>query len=206
MKKMTIEKIITDIHKHCSYQAIKAGIFDFAIPSIKLDDVMAVWPDEEASRKEVLNRIASEFSSLRAKGNGEYEVLGWDSSFIGVQKTQIYCGEAIYDGEYNPAYMYLGNKITCTYFTKWSSMVSKCFGPDRNARMCPEWRVFTVFRQWCINNKRISSGRLMAEARFYSPYYCWFKPSRAQGRNLRVRILSMQAKVKATKNANECPF
>lgn len=81
-----------------------------------------------------------------------------------------------------------GVKIWCPIYTKWRTMLTRCYGPQsknntyKNCTVCLEWKYFSKFRAWAIRQKGYDcldlDKDILGCGEFeYSPRNCVFVPA-----------------------------
>ena len=100
--------------------------------------------------------------------------------------TRLIHGIGINDADYTIRPTIDGKEIRCSYYTKWESMIGRCYDPKFHKR-CPtykdctvveEWKSFMTFRSWMIEQdwkgKELDKDILVPGNKVYGPDTCCF--------------------------------
>ena len=98
----------------------------------------------------------------------------------------IVCGVGINDSDYQVQYYVNGEKVTCPFYMKWTSMLNRCYGQKtrlayKGCTVCDKWLVFSVFKKWMQSQdwkgKELDKDVLVPGNKIYSPNTCIFVTS-----------------------------
>lgn len=100
-------------------------------------------------------------------------------------RKKVY-GVGVNDATYKTSPRVNGQQILCPYFTRWKSMLRRCYSEHTHKRrpnyvgctVCEEWLTFSVFRAWMITqdwkDKDLDKDLLFPGNTVYSPSTCLF--------------------------------
>ena len=103
-----------------------------------------------------------------------------------VSRRRLVCGIGVNDSDYITSFKIEGRWITCPYYTKWVSMLTRCYSQKFHARrptyigcsVIPEWLIFSNFRAWMIKQNwremHLDKDVLVPGNKTYSPDVCAF--------------------------------
>lgn len=106
-------------------------------------------------------------------------------------KTKLICGFGINDADYNvQRWKKIDGKNTrlwiCPYYSIWKSMIERVYSEKKNSyedvQICPEWKYFSNFREWAIENNfkqglQLDKDIFSVTNKIYSPVTCCFVPN-----------------------------
>ena len=95
-------------------------------------------------------------------------------------------GVATNDAKYMVRSKVKGKYVTCPFYRKWHSMITRCYSEKfqsrypsyKGASVCNEWLVFSEFKRWMIlqdwSEKQLDKDILSQGNKVYSPEFCIF--------------------------------
>lgn len=97
-------------------------------------------------------------------------------------------GIGVNDVWYKTTTMVDGKEITCPYYSRWYSMLQRCYSKKEQLRssgssykgcsVCEEWKTFSNFRTWMENQewkgKQLDKDIIVPANKVYSPEICMF--------------------------------
>lgn len=102
------------------------------------------------------------------------------------RKRDLKCGVGINDADYTVTPVVDGKRISCPYYTRWGSMLVRCYSEKSQAHrptyrgvvVCDEWKRFSVFKEWMIKQdwvgKHLDKDIVVTGNKIYSPHTCIF--------------------------------
>ena len=102
------------------------------------------------------------------------------------KRTKLIYGHGINDADYLTQYKENGKTFKCPYYTKWQSMLGRCFSKKfkikrptyKNCTVSKEWLTFSVFKKWMKAqewiSKQLDKDILVWGNKHYSSETCIF--------------------------------
>lgn len=103
-----------------------------------------------------------------------------------MENKRLVCGVGVNDADYEVKKTINGKKTACPFYTKWQSMISRCYSEKRlkkyptyeNCEVCDEWLIFSNFRTWMDSQNwrgnHLDKDLLFVGNKIYSPETCVF--------------------------------
>jgi hypothetical protein len=103
---------------------------------------------------------------------------------ISVANRKPFLGVGTNDANYVTRKRVNGKSVTCPYYCKWKSMMTRCYSDKyptyTGCSVCEEWLLFTNFKSWMIKQdwqgKDLDKDLLLQSNKIYSPNTCVFVP------------------------------
>lgn len=104
------------------------------------------------------------------------------------KKRKLVCGVGINDANYTIAPTIDGKQVTCPYYSKWKSMLMRCYSLSYHVKyptyadcvVCEEWKSFMAFLAWMSvqhwEDRELDKDVVVQGNKTYSPETCRFIP------------------------------
>lgn len=103
-----------------------------------------------------------------------------------MSKKSLVCGVGVNDANYKVKKIIDGVKTECPFYTRWKSMISRCYSENRmekyptyaDCQVSREWLIFSEFKQWMSRQdwqgNHLDKDLLFIGNKIYSPKTCVF--------------------------------
>tara|TARA_R110000764_G_scaffold17080_2_gene47021 strand:+ start:809 stop:1414 length:606 start_codon:yes stop_codon:yes gene_type:complete len=110
-----------------------------------------------------------------------------------ISMRRPFLGIGINDADYVTKFFVDGEKFVCPYYTRWQSMMHRCYSPKKETRyptydgcsVCDEWLSFSVFKAWMKrqdwDGMELDKDIMVKGNKVYSPETCLFIPRDLNG-------------------------